>query len=185
MTRCRFLPRQAWRATATSLISWCTVPLEEASGIRGAAVAAVGSNQLALRSLVREEDANHRPAPRDVWPGRGEAPVRSVATLTCPFYALDWCPVIPPPHALPGPAEHRTFKTPSNKTIELTTIASNYHIEMNASDAVGDPARQRVEPTPLPGARRHPAATSQPLAFRPSPLSRYLHVCCRASTTAS
>jgi len=31
--------------------------------------------------------------------------------------------------------EHRTFKTPSNKTIELTTIASNYHIEMNAADA--------------------------------------------------
>ena len=31
--------------------------------------------------------------------------------------------------------EHRSFKTPSNKTIELTTIASNYHIEMNAADA--------------------------------------------------
>uniref|UniRef100_A0A7S2SEJ8 AAA+ ATPase domain-containing protein n=1 Tax=Rhizochromulina marina TaxID=1034831 RepID=A0A7S2SEJ8_9STRA len=31
--------------------------------------------------------------------------------------------------------DHRSFKTPSNRTVELTTIASNYHIEMNASDA--------------------------------------------------
>ena len=27
--------------------------------------------------------------------------------------------------------EHREFKTPTNKTIEVTTVASNYHIEMN------------------------------------------------------
>jgi len=31
--------------------------------------------------------------------------------------------------------EHREFKTPTNKTIEITTVASNYHIEMNPSDA--------------------------------------------------
>lgn len=30
--------------------------------------------------------------------------------------------------------EHREFKTPSNKTIEISTVASNYHIEMNPSD---------------------------------------------------
>ena len=31
--------------------------------------------------------------------------------------------------------EHRTFKTPAGKSIELTTLGSNYHIEMNPSDA--------------------------------------------------
>lgn len=31
--------------------------------------------------------------------------------------------------------EHRDFKTPTNKVIEVTTIASNYHIEINPSDA--------------------------------------------------
>lgn len=31
--------------------------------------------------------------------------------------------------------EHRTFRTPSNKPIEVTTVASNYHIEMNPADA--------------------------------------------------
>lgn len=31
--------------------------------------------------------------------------------------------------------EHRPFKTPSGKTIELTTVASNYHIELNPGDA--------------------------------------------------
>ena len=31
--------------------------------------------------------------------------------------------------------EHRTLKTPSNKTIEVTTLGSNYHIECNPSDA--------------------------------------------------
>jgi replication factor C subunit 3/5 len=30
--------------------------------------------------------------------------------------------------------EHRTFKTTSNKTIEMTTIGSNFHIECNPSD---------------------------------------------------
>lgn len=31
--------------------------------------------------------------------------------------------------------EHRTFKTPSNRVVELTTVASNYHIEMSPGDA--------------------------------------------------
>jgi len=31
--------------------------------------------------------------------------------------------------------EHRTFKTPSGKTIEISMISSNFHIEMNACDA--------------------------------------------------
>jgi replication factor C subunit 3/5 len=31
--------------------------------------------------------------------------------------------------------ERQQFQTPSNKTIEMTTLASNYHIEVNASDA--------------------------------------------------
>ncbi|KAH8071275.1 hypothetical protein JL720_11485 [Aureococcus anophagefferens] len=31
--------------------------------------------------------------------------------------------------------EHRDFKTPTNKAIEVTTVASNYHIEINPSDA--------------------------------------------------
>lgn len=30
--------------------------------------------------------------------------------------------------------EHRQFKTPSNKVIEITTLGSNYHIECNPSD---------------------------------------------------
>lgn len=31
--------------------------------------------------------------------------------------------------------EKHTFTTPSNKKIELTALASNYHIEINPSDA--------------------------------------------------
>ncbi|XP_070553436.1 replication factor C subunit 3-like [Ptychodera flava] len=31
--------------------------------------------------------------------------------------------------------EHQSFTTPSNRKIEVTTIASNYHIEVNPSDA--------------------------------------------------
>ena len=31
--------------------------------------------------------------------------------------------------------EHRDFRTPTNKAIEVTTVASNYHIEINPSDA--------------------------------------------------
>lgn len=31
--------------------------------------------------------------------------------------------------------ERQTFETPSKKTIEMTTLTSNYHIEVNASDA--------------------------------------------------
>ncbi|KJE88579.1 replication factor C subunit, variant [Capsaspora owczarzaki ATCC 30864] len=31
--------------------------------------------------------------------------------------------------------EHRTFKTPSDAKLEIITIASNYHIELNPSDA--------------------------------------------------
>ena len=30
--------------------------------------------------------------------------------------------------------EHQNFTTPSNKKIEIITIASNYHIEVNPSD---------------------------------------------------
>ena len=30
--------------------------------------------------------------------------------------------------------EHQTFETPSKKKIEIVTIASNYHIEVNPSD---------------------------------------------------
>ncbi len=31
--------------------------------------------------------------------------------------------------------ERQQFETPSKKTIEMTTLSSNYHIEINASDA--------------------------------------------------
>lgn len=31
--------------------------------------------------------------------------------------------------------EHRTFKTPSNRVVELSTVASNYHIEISPGDA--------------------------------------------------
>lgn len=31
--------------------------------------------------------------------------------------------------------EHQTYETPSKKKIDITTIASNYHIEVNPSDA--------------------------------------------------
>lgn len=31
--------------------------------------------------------------------------------------------------------EYRSFKTPSNRVVELTTVASNYHIEMSPGDA--------------------------------------------------
>ena len=31
--------------------------------------------------------------------------------------------------------EHRTFKTTSNRTVEITTLGSNFHIECNPSDA--------------------------------------------------
>ena len=30
--------------------------------------------------------------------------------------------------------EHQNFTTPSNKKVEIITIASNYHIEVNPSD---------------------------------------------------
>ena len=30
---------------------------------------------------------------------------------------------------------HRTFKTPSNRAIEVTTVASSHHIEINPADA--------------------------------------------------
>lgn len=29
---------------------------------------------------------------------------------------------------------HRTFKTPTNRTLEITTVSSNYHVEINPSD---------------------------------------------------
>ena len=31
--------------------------------------------------------------------------------------------------------EHRAFKVPSGKVVEMTTVASNYHIEINPGDA--------------------------------------------------
>jgi replication factor C subunit 3/5 len=31
--------------------------------------------------------------------------------------------------------EHRSFKTPTNRLVEVTTLGSNYHIECNPSDA--------------------------------------------------
>jgi replication factor C subunit 3/5 len=31
--------------------------------------------------------------------------------------------------------EHRTLKTPTNRTIDIATLGSNYHIECNPSDA--------------------------------------------------
>ena len=31
--------------------------------------------------------------------------------------------------------DHRSFKTTTNKTVEITTLGSNYHIECNPSDA--------------------------------------------------
>ena len=34
--------------------------------------------------------------------------------------------------------EHREFKTPSNKLVQVTTTASSYHIEMNPGDAGSD-----------------------------------------------
>jgi len=34
--------------------------------------------------------------------------------------------------------EHRTFQTPTKRKIELTTLGSNYHIEMSPSDAGND-----------------------------------------------
>lgn len=40
--------------------------------------------------------------------------------------------------------EHKTFTTPSNKKLELSTLASNYHIEMNPSD-VGNQDRVVVQ----------------------------------------
>ena len=34
--------------------------------------------------------------------------------------------------------EYKSFKTPSNKMIEITTVGSSFHIECNASDAGGN-----------------------------------------------
>jgi len=31
--------------------------------------------------------------------------------------------------------EHRTFKTPTGRAVEMTTVASVYHIEINPGDA--------------------------------------------------
>lgn len=31
--------------------------------------------------------------------------------------------------------EHRTFRTPTKRSIEVTTVASNFHIEINPGDA--------------------------------------------------
>lgn len=59
--------------------------------------------------------------------------------------------------------EHRSFKTPTKKTIELTTIASNYHIEMNPGDAGNNDrcgrgrARALLPAAPRTHSRRPPA----------------------------
>ncbi|RHY08730.1 hypothetical protein DYB35_005581 [Aphanomyces astaci] len=43
------------------------------------------------------------------------------------------------PNALKTRLEHKTFKHPSKSTkVEITTVASNYHIEMNPSDVGND-----------------------------------------------
>ncbi|ETV93822.1 hypothetical protein H310_12385 [Aphanomyces invadans] len=43
------------------------------------------------------------------------------------------------PNALKTRLEHKTFKHPSRSTkVEITTVASNYHIEMNPSDVGND-----------------------------------------------
>ncbi|CAK9049800.1 Replication factor C subunit 3 (Activator 1 38 kDa subunit) (A1 38 kDa subunit) (Activator 1 subunit 3) (Replication factor C 38 kDa subunit) (RF-C 38 kDa subunit) (RFC38) [Durusdinium trenchii] len=54
--------------------------------------------------------------------------------------------------------EHRTFKTPSRRTIELTTLGSNYHIEMNPSDA-GNNDRYVVQEVIKEIAQFHPVVS--------------------------
>uniref|UniRef100_A0A7S2RDF6 Replication factor C subunit 3 n=1 Tax=Mucochytrium quahogii TaxID=96639 RepID=A0A7S2RDF6_9STRA len=54
--------------------------------------------------------------------------------------------------------EHRTFKTASGKPIELTTLGSNYHIEMNPSDA-GNNDRLVVQEVIKEIAQYHPVLT--------------------------
>jgi len=52
--------------------------------------------------------------------------------------------------------EHKSFKTPSRRTVEVMTVASNFHIEMNPSDAgiydryvVQEVIKQIASATPL------------------------------------
>jgi DNA polymerase III delta prime subunit len=44
-------------------------------------------------------------------------------------------PRLTSPRAAQVKLEHRSFETPSRKSIEVTTVASNYHIEVNPGDA--------------------------------------------------
>lgn len=45
---------------------------------------------------------------------------------------------LPPPRPLPPPAvrlDHRPFKVPSGRVVDVTTVSSSYHIEINPGDA--------------------------------------------------
>lgn len=58
--------------------------------------------------------------------------------------------------------EHKTIKTASSKSIEIVTVASNYHIEMNPSDS-GNQDRLVVQEVIKEIAQSHPidAATQR------------------------
>ena len=51
--------------------------------------------------------------------------------------------------------EHRSFKTPSKKTFDVTTVASNFHIELNPGD-VGNADRYLVQEVIKEIAQYHP-----------------------------
>lgn len=55
--------------------------------------------------------------------------------------------------------EYRTFKTPSGKAIELTTLGSSHHIEMNPSDA-GNNDRYVVQEVIKEIAQYHPVVAN-------------------------
>ena len=57
--------------------------------------------------------------------------------------------------------EHRTFTTTSSKKVELTTIASNYHIECNPAD-VGNSDRFVVQEVIKEIASSHPVIQTGP-----------------------
>ena len=51
--------------------------------------------------------------------------------------------------------EHRSFKTPTKKTFDVTTVASNFHIELNPGD-VGNADRYLVQEVIKEIAQYHP-----------------------------
>jgi hypothetical protein len=62
--------------------------------------------------------------------------------------------------------DHRTFTTPSQRKVELTTIASNYHIECNPAD-VGNNDRLVVQEVIKEIASSHPVvATGAAASFK-------------------